>query len=494
MTMNRRRFLQTAGVGAGLGMTGASRAFHDRISEGYASLQPGPGEIKNMRILGYTDLGIPSAPDGSALDPVTGIAWDRAYEIQVRGGYAYCSQQQGFSIVDVSNPRNMRVVFRYRNDPGPDNTQYIDIKDQILVQKTNGLLKMWDVSNPTAPVFLSSFAPPDIMVTRPNPTVFGSFGYHGLWVHKTRGGRFALASVRLHGYTDQILMIVDITNPSAPYELSRWHYPGMWTAGGETPTWPTDAGTPGQTGTPVQMHDVTAYGDRAYVAWRDKGVLIFDISNMANPIKLGEISWGDVSRPFNGERFAPIASQVHSVGVKVPEGNGRPEYLFAGDEVGYCPGGYMHIIDARNETRPIEVSDFQLPFSRGGNCPYDRPVNRIAIHDIERMVRGNIVWCAWEEGGFWGADISDIHRPDVAGYFVPPVRSDSVRGTSHGDDVYVTRNGIIFGSGSDAGAGGLWAMRYAPGLKGTVAWNTAEDDVIVTYNKKREKRRDDDDD
>ena len=30
MTMNRRRFLQTAGVGAGLGMTGAGRAFHDR--------------------------------------------------------------------------------------------------------------------------------------------------------------------------------------------------------------------------------------------------------------------------------------------------------------------------------------------------------------------------------------------------------------------------------------------------------------------------------
>ena len=70
--------------------------------------------------------------------------------------------------------------------------------------------------------------------------------------------------------------------------------------------------------------------------------------------------------------------------------------------------------------------------SRGGNCPYDRPVNRIAIHDVERMIRGNIVWAAWEEGGFWGVDISDIHRPDAAAWFVPPVGSDSARGTAIG--------------------------------------------------------------
>jgi hypothetical protein len=474
--MNRRRFLQTAGVGAGLGMTGAGWAFHDRLSRGYASLQPGPGETKGLRILGYCDMGIPSAPDGSAIDPRTNLPWDRTAEFQVRDGYAYCGNYQGFSIVDVRDPRNMKVVFRYANDPGPDNTQYIDLKDNILVQKTSGLLKMWDVSHPAAPVFLSSFAPPGILVTRPNPAVQGSFGYHGIWVHKDHrtGGRFVLASVRLEGYTDQILMIVDITNPSAPHEISRWHYPGMWTAGGETPTWPTDQGSPGQTGTPVQAHDFTTYGDRAYAAWRDKGIIIFDISNMANPVRLGEISWGDVSRT----NFAPIASQVHSVGIVVPKGRGRVETIVTGDEVGLCPGGYMHIVDVRNEAEPIEISNFMTPFSRGGNCPYDRPVSRIAIHDVERMIRGDIVWSAWEEGGFWGVDISDIHRPDAAAWFVPPVRSDSARGTSHGDDVYVTQDGIIFGSSSDAGAGGLWAMRYVPGLKGTVTWNTQENDVL----------------
>jgi hypothetical protein len=106
--------------------------------------------------------------------------------------------------------------------------------------------------------------------------VEGSFGFHGIWVHKDGRGRFVFASVRLEGYTDQILIIVDITNPVAPHEIARWHYPGMHTAGGETPTWPTDAGTPGQTGTPVQCHDMTTYGDRVYCAWRDKGIVILD--------------------------------------------------------------------------------------------------------------------------------------------------------------------------------------------------------------------------
>lgn len=477
MAMNRRRFLQTAGVGAGLGMAGGGLAFHDRMLQGYASLQPGPGELRGLQILGYCDLGI-NGGDGSV------GGWDRAFETQVLNGYAYCSNGQGFSIVDVRDPTNMRAVFRHANDPGPDNTQYIDLKDHILVQKKNGSLVMWDVSNPASPVRLSSFVPRDgILLARPNPNpnnVQGSFGYHGIWVHKDdRGGRFVFASVRpAAGYTDQILIIVDITNPLDPHEVSRWHYPGMHTSGGETPTWPTDAGTPGQTGTPVQCHDMTTYGDRVYCAWRDKGIVILDISDMANPTFVGEINWGDVSRVSRGERFAPIASQVHSVGIVVPKGGGRPETVVAGDEVGFCPGGYMHIVDVRNERKPIEISNFMTPFSRGGNCPYDRPVSRIAIHDVERMIRGNIVWSAWEEGGFWGVDISDIHRPDAAAWFVPPVRSDSPRQTSHGDDM-TTADGIIFGNGSDAGAGGLWAMRYVPGFKGTVSWNAQENGVIV---------------
>jgi hypothetical protein len=468
-----------------------------------------------MEILGYCNMDRLVAPGGAA------VGWDQTYELQVLNGFAYCSHGQsgvgrtgGFSIVDVRNPRNMKLIFRHVNDT-PDNSQYIDIKDHILVQKRNGALVMWDVRNPFSPERLSSFTPPGILLSRgsdPNhPNGHGSFGYHGMWVHLDgRGGRYVYASVRLTDYTDQILIIVDITNPADPHEVGRWWYPGMWHAGGETRTWPSDDGSPGQTGTPVQCHDITTYGDRAYLAWRDKGVIILDISNPRTPTRVGEINWGDVSRPLEikapdgtiikpAEPFHPIPSQVHSVGVVVPKRGGRVQTVVAGDEVGRCPGGYMHIIDVRNEARPQEISDFQTPFNRGGNCPYDRNVSRSAMHDVDRMIRGKIAWAAWEEGGFWGVDLSDIHYPRAAAWFVPPARSDAGRaGSSHGDDMttgsFGSDSGLVFGSGSDAGAGGIWAFRYNPGYSATVRWNADESDVIVTPSKNHGKKDDDDDD
>ena len=513
MAMNRRRFLQTAGVGAGLGMVGGAFGFHDRLHQGL-SLQPAPGEIRNMEILGYCNM------DFGDVAKLRG--WDQVYEFQVLNGFAYCSHGSngnrglsgtpgtgGFSIVDVRNPRNMKVIFRRVNDSptvgGPnDNSQYVDIKDHIMVLKRNNSVEMWDVRNPFTPVRLSSFTPPGILLSRgsdPNhPNGHGSFGYHGMWVHLDgRGGRYVYASVRLTEYTDQILIIVDITNPADPHEVGRWWYPGMWHAGGETRTWPSDDGSPGQTGTPVQCHDITVYGDRAYVAWRDKGVVILDISNPRTPTRVGEINWGDVSRPLNGEPFHPIPSQVHSVGIVVPKRGRRVETVIAGDEVGRCPGGYMHIIDVRNEARPQEISDFQTPFNRGGNCPYDRNVSRSAMHDVDRMIRGNIAWAAWEEGGFWGVDLSDIHYPRAAAWYVPPARSDAGRaGSSHGDDMttgsFGSDSGLVFGSGSDTGAGGLWAFRYNPGYSATVRWNSDESNVIVSNVKDRKNDHDDDDD
>jgi hypothetical protein len=472
-----------------------------------------------MEILGYCDMGRLAAPGGAA------VGWDQTYETQVLNGFAYCSHGQsgvgrtgGFSIVDVRNPRNMKLIFRHINDTR-DNSQYLDIKDHIMVQKRNGALVMWDVRNPFAPVRLSSYTPgldplnndgtPIVLGSSgdPNdPHGHGSFGYHGLWVHLDgKGGRYAFASVRLQGYTDQILIIVDITDPAKPRKAATWHYPGMWHDGGEMPTWASDDGSPGQTGTPVQCHDITTYGDRAYVAWRDKGVIILDISNPRNPVFKGEINWGDVSRPLAvgdkpAEPFHPIPSQVHSIGIVVPKRGRNVETVIAGDEVGRCPGGYMHLIDVRKEDRPQEISSFMTPFNRGGNCPYDRPVGRSAMHDVDRMIRGKIAWAAWEEGGFWGVDISDIHYPRTAAYYVPPVRSDSTAKSSHGDDMttgsFGSDSGLVFGNGSDAGAGGLWAFRYNPGYSATVRWNSDETNVIVkeTSGKGKGRDRDDDDD
>ena len=119
-----------------------------------------------MEILGYCNMNFG--------DVAKLRGWDQVYEFQVINGFAYCSHggngnrglsgapgTGGFSIVDVRNPRNMKVIFRRVNDSpaigGPnDNSQYLDIKDHIMVLKRNRSLEMWDVRNPFAPVRLSS--------------------------------------------------------------------------------------------------------------------------------------------------------------------------------------------------------------------------------------------------------------------------------------------------------------------------------------------------
>jgi hypothetical protein len=77
-----------------------------------------------------------------------------------------------------------------------------------------------------------------------------------------------------------------------------------------------------------------------------------------------------------------------------------------------------------------------------GNCPKDRLGNRMGTHDMVTYITNNHVWCAWEEGGFWVTDISDIHHLKAVAWFLPPVRSDSARMTSHADDVFEMPDGL----------------------------------------------------
>lgn len=489
MTMNRRRFVQAAGVGAGLSLTGAGWAFHD---DDLPLVQPSYGDIAGLEILGYSDMRLP----GSGRDP----GWDQTYEFRVidtrRGRFAYCGNgARGWTIVDVTNPRKMRTVWRQphtatQHSTTTDNTQYIDIKGgDILVVKRNKALETWNVSNPAAPVRLASYQPADIHTTQSAP-------FHGLWVHEDSRGRFAFSAFMPDGFSAQIVDIADITDPGNPVSVGRWWYPGMRAGEESLRTWwspesPANGPEPApQLGLPaptVMCHDLTTFGDRCYAAWRDKGLIILDITNIRDPVRLGEVNWAD-QQPRGGVQMPPLPGQTHAWGIVVPRRGRRVETIVGGDELGQCPFGYLHFLDVRDESRPREISGFRTPLNLHANCPKDRPGNRMGTHDVERHIRGDVAWSAWEEGGFWGVDFSDLHYPKHAGYYVPPVRSDSTLRSGHADDVFVMEDGVIFGSSSDAGAGGLWAMRRRPGFRGKVAWNADESGVIVTRDRHGEAR------
>ena len=139
-------------------------------------------------------------------------------------------------------------------------------------------------------------------------------------------GKFAFIATTKEGYYDNILMIIDINDPASPKEVARWWFPGQWTAGGEKPgeDWvEPDAGL--RQGLPkiwVALHDITTYKDRAYLAYRDQGVIILDISDVRKPTMISQIKWSP-----------PEEGNTHSIGIVVPSHGGRPDIIVAGDEL-----------------------------------------------------------------------------------------------------------------------------------------------------------------
>jgi hypothetical protein len=424
--------------------------------------QPSYGEMENFTILSYSDL------DG----------WDQVAEFRVSrdGKYAYTSNYQGFSIVDVSNPEKPRVVSRVKNDPSVQ-SQYIDFLGNIVVVNQEAVrepvpktwepgIRLYDISDPAKPREVGFFKTDD-------PP---GRGVHGFWLHEDpQQGKFAFIATTKQGYFGNILIIADITDPAKPKEVARWWLPGQHTAGGEKPgeNWIDDGGL--REGLPkiwTFLHDITTYKDRAYLAYRDHGVIILDISDIRKPAMISQIKWSP-----------PEEGNTHSIGIVVPPHGGRPDIIIATDEIisaKQCPFGYMHILDVRYEKNPVQISTFRLPLNRF--CPPDRPGRRFGIHDIERMIKGNIVFSAWENSGFWAVDISDPHQPKAVGHFVPPAFRRVNSDAGHADDVFVHDNGLVFASSSDPG-GGLWILRHTPGVKGTVSWTPDNKNVTVKYEK-----------
>src|SRR5437879_13859825 len=95
------------------------------------------------------------------------------------------------------------------------------------------------------------------------------------------------------GYSGNIYVIVDISNPVNPVEAGRWWVPGQHTAGGETPN------------RNVSVHGPPyVEGTRVYLPYRAAGLVILDISYGARPTLGGPL-------PFTPP--SPRCSRAHRV-------------------------------------------------------------------------------------------------------------------------------------------------------------------------------------
>ena len=265
-------------------------------------------------------------------------------------------------------------------------------------------------------------------------------GLHRIWYD---GGRYAYASALIDGYTDHILLIIDLADPTHPVEAGRWWIPGMWRDGGEEPSW-----TSGR----VALHHAVVADGIAYGAWRDGGLTVVDVSEPSSPQLLVNRNW---SPPFGGGTHSCLPLHDRNL-------------LLVADEavLDNCADQvkYTWVFDIREKSNPVSISTFPTPSEQdycalGGHFgPHNMHENRQGSFQSSQ-----IIYATYQNAGLRVFDIANPFRPEELGYFVPPPpermterRKNRPRAT-HTADVFVDHRGLAYVTDFNAG---LYIVEY----------------------------------
>jgi hypothetical protein len=295
-------------------------------------------------------------------------------------------------------------------------------------------IKVYDVSKPAEPKLLSFFK------TGKWSRNGGGVGCHRFWFD----GHYAYISAEMPGYYGNIMMIVDVSDPKNPEEISRFWLPGQYTAGGERPSWDT------HTRCRIQLHHPIVQGDRAYTAWFGLGGAIVDISNIRRPTLVTHFNY---DMGGQNHTFFPIRNRQFAVFVS--------EYSHA------------WMLDISDERYPRVIAMFPPQprelLERGVGWKWGP-----SLHNVHENPPGSDVhksdtrlYTACGPGGLRIYDISDPYRIEELGYYVPgtPKVYFDPRGPEHQgvgtgvdvSDVFVDKKGTIYCGSYN---GGLDILRF----------------------------------
>jgi len=382
----------------------------------------------SLRMLGYTDQG--GRPHG--------------IQIMVRNDHAYIGQARygGFSIVDVANPREPKPAEFVPTAPNTLNIHLQVHDDLLLVVDGANLMRLYGSAEAYYAQSMQGWSTNrlgqrgvDFMagmrvydISKPTePRQIGYLDIDGLGLHRIwyDGGRYAYASALLEGYTDHILLIVDMADPTHPREAGRWWIPGMWRAGGETPAW-----TSGR----VALHHALVADGIAYGSWRDGGLTIVDVHDPAHPELLAHRNW----RP-------PFGGGTHSA-LPLPQ----RDLLIDADEAVLedCADGtkYVWVFDVREKRNPISIATFPVPAEQD----YCKAGGKFGPHNLHENREGSFqssetIFVTYQNAGLRVFSIANPFRPEEIAAFVPtppPGATPAVPPASA--DVFVDRRGLVY--------------------------------------------------
>jgi hypothetical protein len=182
------------------------------------------------------------------------------------------------------------------------------------------------------------------------------------------------------------LHIIDLSDPRSPREVGRWGLPASANK---------------------YLHDVWVEDGLAYLSYWDDGLVILDVGR--------GIKGGTPTRPQMVSRTAYRTRwrgrEYGATHMAVPYTNraGR-SYIFVGDEIfpddagarmdrglPIVPGGYLHVFDATDLERPVEVARYEVPGAGSHN---------FWIHD-------DVLYIAYYNAGLRALDVSGTLEGDL---------------------------------------------------------------------------------
>lgn len=387
--------------------------------------------------------------------------------VRVYDGIAYLAGYNspptvfGVVIADVRNPKRIRPLSFIPCEPGT-RCPYLRVNPEkkILVmghdpneanptqppagQPVRAGFSFHDVSNPRRPRTLS------FVETRSNGETHG-FTIDGRYAYGCANTPASRAELRGGG---QEMVVLDYADTSRARVVGSYHVQGQ-RVGEEFES--SDRLNPDGSQQVIQCHEIVVHNDRAYVAWRDAGMVIVDVSDRTAPRLLSRL---DYVPPFNGGRLGA----AHTSAPVVTSADEEPKLLVHTDEIFECPPGFGRIINISTLANPQVLSSYRIPaINDNYNFVMDKfecPEGQQSIHLPWFDFRSpSLVHNTWYDQGVRTWDISNPFIPREVGYYISPRYAAPGRVDRHSREVYQDpATGLIYLT--DGNGGGLTVLRW----------------------------------
>jgi hypothetical protein len=391
-----------------------------------------PPEARNMRLVGYNDL-----QGRSAYQPTIHKQGDRyiAY-IGHHGGTVDVPKPinkltgqpefNGTSIVDVTDPAHPKYL---KHIPGLEGNyeeggaQMVRVCDGKTLPKGDPskvyMLRVfggraheiWDVTDPANPALLTRIGE-------------GLRDTHKNWWECDTGIAY-LVSGAPGWRTRRMTMIYDLSDPTKPVKIRDFGLPGQ---------------EPGATGpVPTELHGPIStgpQGNRVYFGYgTNKGGMlqIVDREKLLNgpkeptPENLRYPVVGELAMlPLNGAHTTfPMLKMPIAEFAKDKQGQTRDIVMIVDEQIlNECqePRQMVWFVDVTVETRPMVVSNFQVPEESGNFCERGgRFGSHSSNESMDPIYYKKVAFIAYFNAGVRAVDVRDPYHPKEIGYFIPPI-------------------------------------------------------------------------